>query len=268
MVLKDRIALVTGAGRGIGRAIAVALAEAGAHVAVNDLTEPGETIEAIRAAGRMALAVPGDVSDQPTVAKLVADTVREFGRLDIAVANAYWSHREPFYEADLVKFRRTVDVTMWGAFHLLHAAAGQMIAQPPPPPLRKGGSEKGSIVLIGSPHAHVAVPRAMAYNMAKAAVDHMGRTAAIELAEHRIRVNIIHPGWIDTPGEREHASEEQIQKAAAKLPWGRLGKPEEIGRGVVFLCDPASDYITGSTLEIAGAITLPWWASRGSAVPE
>jgi glucose 1-dehydrogenase len=268
MTLMDRIAFVTGAGRGIGRAIAIALAQAGADVSVNDLNEPRETGDAIRAAGRKALLVPGDVTDQPTVAELVARTVREFGRLDIAVANAYWSHREPFYDADLAKFRRTVDVTMWGAFHLLHAAAKQMIAQPPLPPLRKGGSDRGSIVLISSPHANVAVPRAMAYNMAKAAVDHMGRTAAIELAEHKIRVNMIHPGWIDTPGEREHATEEQIQKAAAKLPWGRLGKPEEIGRGVVFLCDPASDYITGSTLEIAGAITLPWWASRGSAVPE
>ena len=258
MVLTDRAALVTGAGRGIGRAIAIALAQAGADVAINDLTEARETGDAIHATDRRALLLPGDVSDQPTVAKLVADTVKEFGRLDIAVANAYWSHREPFYEADLPKFRRTIDVTMWGAFHLLHAAAKQMIAQ--------GGG--GSIVLIGSPHAHVAVPRAMAYNMAKAAVDHMGRTAAIELAEHRIRVNMIHPGWIDTPGEREHATEEQIQRAAAKLPWGRLGTPEEIGRGVVFLCDPGSDYITGSTLEIGGAITLPWWASRGSAVPE
>jgi glucose 1-dehydrogenase len=104
--------------------------------------------------------------------------------------------------------------------------------------------------------------------MAKAAVDQMGRTAALELAPHRIRVNMIHPGWIDTPGERLHSTEEQIQRSAGKLPWGRLGRPDEVARGVVFLCDPASDYITGSTLEITGAITLPWWASRGSGVPE
>ncbi|OYV83373.1 MAG: hypothetical protein B7Z73_16035 [Planctomycetia bacterium 21-64-5] len=126
----------------------------------------------------------------------------------------------------------------------------------------------GSVVVISSPHAFVAVPRSMAYNMSKAAIDHMARTAAIELVEHRIRVNLIHPGWIDTPGERKFASEEQLAGAAEKLPWKRMGRPDEIARGVVFLCDPASDYITGSSLAIDGGITLPWWANRGSAVPE
>jgi len=260
-ILAGKSAAVTGSGRGIGRAIAVALAQAGANVAVNELREGPdvlETADQVRATGRRSLVHPGDVADAATVEQLVAATVREFGRLDLAIANAYYSHREPFFEADLAKFRRTLDVTMWGAFHLLHAAARQMI--------RQGGG--GSIVLISSPHAYVAVPRAMAYNMAKAAVDQMARTAALELAEQRIRVNLIHPGWIDTPGEREHATEEQIQRAAGKLPWGRLGRPDEVARGVVFLCDPASDYVTGSTLEITGGITLPWWASRGSAVPE
>ena len=128
--------------------------------------------------------------------------------------------------------------------------------------------EGGSIVIISSPHAFVAVPRSMAYNMSKAAIDHMARTAAIELVDHRIRVNMIHPGWIDTPGERKFASDEQMQQAGAKLPWKRLGRPEEIARGVVFLCDPQSDYITGAGLGIDGGITLPWWANRGSAVPE
>lgn len=108
----------------------------------------------------------------------------------------------------------------------------------------------------------------MAYNMSKAAIEHMARTAAIELVEQRIRVNVIHPGWIDTPGERKFFDDEAIRKAGEKLPWKRLGAPEEIARGVVFLCDPASDYITGSALLIDGGVTLPWWASRGSGVPE
>jgi glucose 1-dehydrogenase len=189
---------------------------------------------------------------------MIAAAVDRFGRLDIAVSNACYSDREPFYEADLAGFRRTVDVTMWGAFYLLRASARQMIAQ----------GSGGSIVIISSPHAWIAVPRSMAYNMSKAAIDQMARTAAIELVEHRIRVNIVHPGWIDTPGERKFATDEQIQQAAGKLPWGRLGRPEEIGRGVAFLCNPASDYITGSSLSIDGGITLPWWANRGSAVPE
>ncbi len=178
---------------------------------------------------------------------MVDETVRTFGRLTIGVANAVYSDREPFYEANLDGFRRTIDVTMWGAFHLMRAAARQMIAQ--------GGG--GSLVMISSPHAYTPIPRSMAYNMSKAAIDQMARTAALELIEHRIRVNIITPGWIDTPGERKFTSEESIQRVGSKLPWGRLGQPEEVGRGVVFFCDPASDYVTGSKILIDGGITLP-----------
>jgi glucose 1-dehydrogenase len=260
-VLSGKVAIVTGASRGIGRATALALAEAGCDVAVNfhsAADEAEDLADQISHLGRRALVIQADVANQVSVEEMVSDTATRFGRLDIAVSNAAYSDREPFYEADLAGFRRTIDVTMWGAFYLLRAAARRMIDQ--------GGG--GSIVVISSPHAFVAVPRSMAYNMSKAAIDHMARTAAIELVEHRIRVNLIHPGWIDTPGERKFASEDQLAGAAAKLPWKRMGRPEEIGRGVVFLCDPASDYITGSALAIDGGITLPWWANRGSAVPE
>ncbi len=108
------------------------------------------------------------------------------------------------------------------------------------------------------------MPTCMAYNMAKAALDQMARTAATELFAHRILVNILYPGWTDTPGERKFITEEQLQRAADKLPLGRLAQPSEIARGVVFLCDPASDYITGSTLSIDGGCELPWWSKRGS----
>jgi glucose 1-dehydrogenase len=260
-VLSGKVAVVTGASRGIGRATSLALAEAGCDVAVNyrsGADEAQDLADEIGRVGRRALVVQADVANQVSVEEMVAETVARFGRLDIAVSNAAYSDREPFYEADMAGFRRTIDVTMWGAFYLLRAAARRMIEQ--------GGG--GSIVVVSSPHAFVAVPRSMAYNMSKAAIDHMARTAAIELVEHRIRVNLIHPGWIDTPGERKFASEDQLAGAAAKLPWKRMGRPEEIARGVVFLCDPASDYITGSSLAIDGGITLPWWANRGSAVPE
>jgi glucose 1-dehydrogenase len=259
-VLADQVALVTGGGRGIGRGISLELAKAGAAVAINyhrDRTAAEEVAHEIQQNGGQALLVGGDVADAAAVNQMVAETVKKFGRLTIGVANAAYSDREPFYQADLDGFRRTVDVCMWGAFHLLRASAVQMI----------DAGKGGSIVLVSSPQAYIPAPRSMAYNMSKAAMNQMARTAAIELVEYRIRVNIMTPGWIDTPGERKFASEETIQSAGAKLPWKRLGRPDEIGRGVVFICDPRSEYMTGSDLLIDGGVSLPWWASRGSAAP-
>lgn len=258
--LKGRVALVTGASLGIGRATAVALGRAGASVAINyrsHAAEAEEVAQAVRDAGAKAIVLQADVSDYAAVEKMVADTVAEFGKLDIAISNAAYSDRDLFYEADLTGFRRTVDVTLWGAFYLLRAATRQMISQ----------GAGGSIVLVSSPHAFIAAPRAMAYNMSKAALEHMARTAAIEVAEHRIRVNIIQPGWTDTPGERKFADEETLQRAGSKIPLGRLGTAEEMAEGIMFLCDPAHDYMTGAALLIDGGISLPWWANRGSAAP-
>jgi glucose 1-dehydrogenase len=104
----------------------------------------------------------------------------------------------------------------------------------------------------------------MAYNMAKAALDQMMRTAAVELLPHRIRVNGIYPGWTDTPGERKYYSEEVLRKASETLPLRRLAQPEEIARGILFLVSPDSDYMTGSILSMDGGIFLPWWSKRGS----
>jgi len=107
----------------------------------------------------------------------------------------------------------------------------------------------------------------MAYNMSKAAIEHMGRTAAIELAQFRVRINIIQPGWTDTPGERKFATEETIQASGKGIPLGRLGTSEEMADAILFLCDPRNEYMTGATLLVDGGISLPWWASRGSAAP-
>ncbi len=122
----------------------------------------------------------------------------------------------------------------------------------------------GSVVVVSSGHAHVPLPSCMAYNMAKAAEDQMARTAALELVGHGIRVNIVYPGWTDTPGERKFFSEEVLKSAAAALPAGRLARPEEIARGILFLLDPASEYINGTTLVIDGGASLPWWSKRGT----
>jgi glucose 1-dehydrogenase len=255
--LAGKVALVTGASSGIGLASARALAQAGADVALNYLTLPEAAEKAaaeIRTLGRRVLLLPVDVTDQAAVEAMVDRTVREFGRLDILVTSAVYSDREPFLKANPAGFRKTIDVTMWGAFYALRAAARHMVAQ----------NQGGSVVVISSGQAKVAQPCCMAYNMAKAANDQMARTAALELAPHRIRVNLIYPGWTDTPGERKFFSEEVLQEASKNLPCGRLARPDEIARGVVFLVDPDSDYITGSTLAIDGGAALPWWSRRGS----
>jgi glucose 1-dehydrogenase len=155
-------------------------------------------------------------------------------------------------EADLEGFRRTIDVTMWGAFYGVRAASRRMIDQ----------GSGGAIVVVSSPHAVIPIPTAMAYNMAKAAIDHMARTAAIELAPYRIRVNVVHPGWIDTPGERKFFTEDQLASGAQNVPWKRLGTPEEIGRLIRFLLSDDADYMTGSTVLMDGGISLPWWSRR------
>lgn len=249
--LQGKRAIVTGASRGIGRGIAIQLAKAGAEVVVNYRSHPeeaDETIEICERAGSRAHKLQADLASPEDVERLVAEGSERMGGLDIVVSNAAYSDRHLMLDADLEGFRRTIDVSMWGAFHLVRLGAKKLVE----------AGQGGNIVVISSPHAQMAIPGSMAYNMAKAANDQMARTAACELAQYRIRVNIIHPGWIDTPGERKFFSEETLQREGGKLPWGRLGKPEEIGRGVVFLCDPASEYITGSTLTIDGGIQLPW----------
>jgi glucose 1-dehydrogenase len=258
--LRGCVALVTGASLGIGRATAIALGKAGAKVGVNyrsNHEKAQEVVDEIRKAGSDALLLPADVADQTAVEKMVAETAAKFGKLDIAVSNAAYSDRDRFFEADMVGFRRTVDVTMWGAFYLMRAATQQMIKQ----------GNGGNICLVSSPHAFIPAPRAMAYNMSKAALEHMAKTAAIEVAEYRVRINVIQPGWTDTPGERKFASEETLQTAGAKIPLGRLGTSEEVARSILFLVDPANDYMTGACLLVDGGISLPWWANRGSAAP-
>jgi len=260
-VLSGQVALVTGASRGIGWATAVALGEAGANVAFNFFDARHDVdagIERVQAAGAAAIAVPGDVASADDVQRMADATVAAFGKLTIGVANAAYSDRAPFYEADLAGVRRTIDVTMWGAYYLVRVAARQMIAQ----------GVGGSLVVVGSPHAWLPLPLSMPYNMAKAATEHMARTAAIELVDQRIRVNVVHPGWTDTPGERKHFSEQTLREAGLKLPWKRLASPAEIARAVVFFCDPASDYVTGTSLLVDGGVSLPWWAKGGSGVPQ
>lgn len=253
--LTGRNVLITGSSKGIGAGCAIEMAREGANVAINYHSSPADAEDVarqVREFGGKAITLQGDVANRERVEEMIAETAAAFGSLDIFVSNAVYSDRQLMIEADLKGFEKTIDVGMWGAFYGVRGAALQMVKQ----------GQGGSIVVISSPHAVIAVPTAMAYNMAKAAIDHMARTAAIELAPHRIRVNIVHPGWIDTPGERKFFSEEQLQQGAQSLPWKRLGRPDEVGKAVAYVASDDAEYMTGSTLTIDGGVSLPWWSKR------
>jgi len=247
--LDGKVALISGASRGIGRGIALRMGRSGAKVAVNYRTHPDEAEEVakeIRDAGSDALVYGADVSDRDAVDAMVAATVEQFGRLDIVVSNAYYSKREPFLDLELEGARRTLDVTFWGAFHMAQAGARQMVKQ----------GDGGAILFISSVLSNIPFPTSLPYNSAKAGINQMSATIANELTDQRIRANVITPGYIDTPGERQYATEEQIQEAATALPWKRLGTPEDIANAAAFLCSDAADYITGTVLSVDGGYWL------------
>jgi glucose 1-dehydrogenase len=248
--LEGKIALVTGAARGIGRGIALCLAEEGASIALNDLPTAKDNAEAtakeIAALGSPCLVHYGDISDAAQVKALVQAAVTHFGKLDIAVANAAFSIREPVIEAKWEHVLRTLEVCQFGTFHTCQAAAKQLVKQ----------GQGGKIIIISSLLAEVPFRNSAAYNMAKAAVSQFGNTLAAELCQHRINVNMIYPGYTDTPGERKFASDEALQAIAKRLPWQRLGTPRDIGRAAVFLASDDADYMTGSTLLIDGGFKV------------
>lgn len=249
MKLLGKKALVTGAARGIGRGCALELARAGANIAINDRTRSADaeaTAEAIRALGREVVIVEGDVFDRTGCESVVARAVEAFGRLDILVSNPAFSRRSPFLEYDPETFEKVLKGTLFGGFHMSQLVARHMV--------ERGGG--GKIVFISSVHARVPYVGSVAYNAGKAGVNHMAFTIAAELLKHRINVNVIEPGWIDTPGERETFGAQAVQDAAPSLPWGRLGTPEDIGRAAAFLCSEDADYITGSAMLVDGGFQL------------
>ncbi|HFQ95258.1 MAG TPA: SDR family oxidoreductase [Anaerolineae bacterium] len=250
---EGQVALITGASRGIGRGIALCLAEEGANIVVHYRTHPEEArevAEAVEALGGQALLWQADVADRVAVEAMFEGAARHFGRIDIAVANAAMSVRQLVVDADWEGVRRTIEVSQFGVFHTCQFAAQQMIRQEQ---LRRS---RGKIIIISSIHAIVPVPGSAPYNMAKAAINHLARTLAAELTEHHINVNIINPGWIDTPGERKYATEEEIRAGAQRLPWKRLGTIEDIGKAAAFLASDDADYITGATLLVDGGFVL------------
>jgi len=248
--LSGQVAIITGGARGIGSAIAIELARHGVKIAICDISSRPSaemTIRQVEEFGSKALFFQIDVGDRSAVERMIAETTDHLGRLDILVNNAAVGIRKPLVDLEVADVEKVWSVILWGTFHCSQLAARRMIAQ----------GQGGNIVMISSVHAYRPFPNSTAYNGAKAAINHMAATWATELAKERIRVNVVEPGWIDTPGERRIYSEEQIREGGKKLPLGRLGSPEDIAKGVRFLVSDDASYVTGVSLRVDGGFVLP-----------
>jgi len=249
MKLKDKIAIVTGAARGIGLGCAVELAREGATLVLAD--RPGSTelagaAESIRALGVPCLPVEADTFSREGCETVMNAALAGFGDVDLLVSVPAYNRRASFLEYDGEVFEGILRSALLGGFHMSQLVCRHLVARKKP----------GRIVFISSVLARVPNARCVAYSAAKAALNTMMQTMAVELFEHRINVNAIEPGWIDTPGERETYSEETMAAEARKLPWGRLGTGQDIGKAAAYLCSDDADYVTGTILPVDGGYRL------------
>jgi len=245
MNLKNKVAIVTGAGRGIGRGIALKLSAAGAYVVTADLSlvDCVSAAAEIKDKGGRALALTCDVSEAGAVAKMIADTMEEFGQIDILVNNAGIFPFKPFLEMTEADWDKVIDVNLKGTFLCSQAAAKKM-------------NTGGKIVNISSIAAYVGFSGLTHYCASKGGIVAMTRTLALELAEKKINVNSVAPGAIETPGASTGMTPELKKQTEAMIPWGRMGLPEDIAKAVTFLVSDQADYITGQTLIVDGGYTL------------
>jgi NAD(P)-dependent dehydrogenase (short-subunit alcohol dehydrogenase family) len=247
MDLKGKVAIVTGARRGIGRGIALTFAKAGAKVVVSDVSQEDceKVVKEIEALGSSGLAVKCDVSQKSAVEALVKAAVEKFGRLDVLVNNAGIISFEPFLEMKEETWDKIIDVNLKSMYLCSQAAAKEMVKQ--------GG---GKIVNVASIEAFQAYPMTSAYAASKAGVVGLTKAMALELAPSKINVNAIAPGAIDTPmAAGLNASKEVMEQTISKIPWGRIGKPEDVANAALFLASEEADYVTGATLVVDGGWT-------------
>ena len=246
--LQGKVALVTGAARGLGRAISLALGNAGADVALGlrEAKQDAGVAREIRGLGRRALPLQMDVSNTDQIFRAVDDTVKEFGHIDILVNNAGIAPENPAEHVREEDFDQTLAVNLKGTFFASQAVGRVMIRQ-----------KKGTIINMSSQAGFAALPTESIYCMTKAAIAHLTKCLAVEWGKHGITVNAVAPTFIRTPGTEDYLSNprhlvDTVERIAA-LP--RIGEPMEVAGAVVFLASPAASLVTGETLLIDGGWT-------------
>jgi glucose 1-dehydrogenase len=264
-VLVGQKALVTGASSGIGRAIALALGEAGADVVVNYVTgeeRAEEVVEAIRAHGGSAYAAPADVSREDEVQAMFSRMIERFGTIDILVNNAGLQRDAAFHDMTLAQWNTVIGVNLTGQFLCAREAIREF--------LRRGvvaatSCAAGKIICMSSVHQVIPWGGHVNYAASKGGVMLMMQSLAQEVAPHRIRVNGIAPGAVRTPiNTAAWQTPEAYQRLMTLVPYGRIGEPEDVARAAVWLASDDADYVVGSTLFIDGGMTLyPGFADNG-----
>ncbi len=250
MKLKDQVAIVTGAGKGIGVALAKGLAREGAAIVVNysrSAEEAKKVADDIGAAGGKAVAVQADVSDLSQHDRLISAALNNFGRLNILINNAGIEYRESFLTTTEEQFDHTLGVNLKAVYFLSQKTAQVMV----------DAGKGGKIINISSCHDTAPLNMRSAYGVSKGGLKMLTRSLALELATHKINVNAVSPGAILTEMNRESLSKPDVRaRLLARIPWYRLGEVEDCVGAVVFLSSAESDYVTGATLYVDGGLLL------------
>jgi len=262
--LEGQKALVTGANSGIGEGIALALGVAGASVVVNYVSKP-EAAEAVVAEitkqGVEAMAVRADVAREDDVRAMFQTMLRAWGTIDILVSNAGLQRDAPVTDMSLEQWNTVIGVNLTGSFLCAREAAREMIRRGPRPEVSRA---TGKIVFISSVHERIPWAGHVNYAASKGGMMQLTQSLAQELAPHRIRVNAIGPGAIQTPINRPAwEAPEALQRLLRLIPYGRIGQPEDIGKAAVWLSSDDADYVDGQTLFVDGGMTLYPEFARG-----